>query len=442
MEPRARGKLWGRSACTAQPCYLPAVHLSARRLNRATLARQFLLERRPLPVVDAVRRLVALQAQEPASPYLALWNRLEGFVPAELDEALRALAVVKAPLMRITLHAVVAEDRAPFHRAMTPTLRAARLNDRRFRASGLSVADADALVPHVLAFARRPRSRQEIEAALAERLGAAADPGVWWALRTIAPLVHAPAEAPWAFGRSPRYVAAPDVRAGEDPPAPGDPAGADEAVAATAATAATAASAATAATAQLVRRYLAAFGPATRQDFAQFALLRQTEVGPAFESLGGALRTLRGPAGETLYDVPDAPLPDDDAPAPARLLPMWDSVLLAYKDRGRVIPPAYRTHVVRRNGDVLPTVLVDGYVAGVWRPRAGGIEVTAFHALEDDDWDGIEREARELLAFLAGRDDAVYGRFGHWWSRLPGAQVRQVEPNTTSPVSSTIQCTP
>jgi len=383
------------------------------------MARQFLLERQKLPVVDAVRRLVALQAQEPASPYLALWNRLEGFDPAELDEALRSFAVVKAPLMRITLHAVAAEDRAPFHQAMTPTLRAARLNDRRFRASGLTVADADALVPHVLAFARRPRVRQEIEAALEERLGAAADPGVWWALRTFAPLVHAPAEEPWSFGRSPRYVAAPDVHGGGDPPAPDEPVGSDEPAAVTAATAATA---------RLVRRYLAAFGPASRQDFAQFALLRQTEVGPAFEALGDALVTLPGPDGATLYDVPDAPLPDDDAPAPPRLLPMWDSVLLAHKDRGRVIPPAYRAHVIRRNGDVLPTVLVDGYVAGVWRPVDGGLEVTAFHALVDDDWEGIECEARGLLAFLAGREVAVYGRFGHWWSRLPGAQVRVVRP--------------
>jgi len=420
----------------ARSCYLPAVRLSSRRLNRATLARQFLLERRPLAVVDAVRRLVALQAQEPASPYLALWNRLEGFDPVELDEALRAFAVVKAPLMRITLHAVAAEDRAPFHRAMTPTLRAARLNDARFRASGLTDADADALVPHVLAFARRPRVRQEIEAALEERFGAAAAPGAWWALRTIAPLVHAPSNEPWSFGRWPRYVAAPDVHGGEDPPAPDEPAGVDGPVAVTAA------AAALAATAQLVLRYLAAFGPASRQDFAQFALLRQTEVGPAFAAVGDALVALPGPDGATLYDVPDAPLPDDDAPAPPRLLAMWDSVLLAYKDRGRVIPPAYRTHVVRRNGDVLPTVLVDGYVAGVWRPRAGAIEVTAFHALGDDDWDGIEREARELLAFLADRDGAVYGRFGHWWSRLPGAQVRQFAPNTTSPVSSTIQRTP
>jgi len=391
------------------------VLLTSRRLNRATLARQLLLERQPLPVVDAVRRLVALQAQEPASPYLALWSRLEGFDPADLEAAFRGYALVKAPLMRITLHAVAAEDRAPFHRAMTPTLRAARLNDRRFRASGLSITDADALVPHVLAFARRPRSRQEIEAALAEHLGAAADPGVWWALRTFAPLVHAPSEEPWSFGRSPRYVAAPDAdgfagsAAPDESPGPDDAAGQDGPVAATA---------------RLVRRYLEAFGPASRQDFAQFALLRQTDVLPAVEALGDALVVRPGPDGATLYDVPDAPLPDDDAPAPPRLLAMWDSVLLAYQDRGRVIPPAYRPHVIRRNGDVLPTVLVDGYVAGVWRPADEGLEVTAFHALGDDAWDGIEREARGLLALLAGRDGGVYGRFGHWWSRLPSAQAR------------------
>jgi hypothetical protein len=105
---------------------------------------------------------------------------------------------------------------------------------------------------------------------------------------------------------------------------------------------------------------------------------------------------------------------------------MWDSVLLAYADRGRIVPPAYRPHVVRRNGDVLPTVLVDGYVAGVWRPQEGGIEVTAFHALPQDAWDGIEREAADLLAFLSARDEAVYRRFGHWWSTLPAAEVRVV----------------
>lgn len=375
------------------------MRLSPRQLNRATLARQLLLARERVPVVDAVRRILALQAQEPASPYVALWSRVADFEPAELDEAFRTFAVVKATLMRITLHAVAAEDRAVFHRAMRPTLRSAGLHDRRFRSTGLSIDGADALVDHLVEFAGRPRSRKEIEAHLAERLGAPPEPGVWRALRAIAPLVHSPTERLWSFGRTPSLIA---------PPAPTRPADPGEA------------------TRKLILRYLGAFGPASRRDFAQFALLRQSEVRPAFERMSDTLVALKGPDGATLYDVPGAPLPDGDAPAPPRLLAMWDSVLLAYADRSRVIPAAYRPHVIRRNGDVLPTVLVDGFVAGVWRHVDDGIEVTAFHELTDEAWDGVAREARELLRFLAPRDDAVYGRFGHWWSGLPGVQVVRV----------------
>ena len=109
---------------------------------------------------------------------------------------------------------------------------------------------------------------------------------------------------------------------------------------------------------------------------------------------------------------------------------MWDSVLLAYSDRGRIIPPEYRAHVTRRNGDVLPTLLVDGNVAGVWRPVAGAageggaIEATAFHRLPAEAWVGLEAEARMLLAFVADREPVVHRRYAHWWSTLPSAQVR------------------
>jgi hypothetical protein len=104
---------------------------------------------------------------------------------------------------------------------------------------------------------------------------------------------------------------------------------------------------------------------------------------------------------------------------------MWDSVLLAYADRSRVIPPEYRAAVTRRNGDVLPTLLVDGYVAGVWRPVESGIEATAFHPLDDDTWAGLAEEAGALVAFLAGREPAVYRRYRHWWDKgLPAAETR------------------
>src|SRR5262245_61708206 len=194
------------------------MELTRRDLNRATLARQLLLRREPLPVPDAVRRVVAIQAQEPPSPYVGLWNRLDPFDPADLDAAFAGRAVVKAKLMRSTLHAVDARDYPVFHDAMRPTLRDSRLSDRRFTSTGLSVAEMDALVPHVVAYASAPRSNADVEAMLSERFdGTAPGPGVWWALRTFAPLIHAPTGGPWSFGPRPAYLAAP-----APPPATGE----------------------------------------------------------------------------------------------------------------------------------------------------------------------------------------------------------------------------
>jgi hypothetical protein len=105
---------------------------------------------------------------------------------------------------------------------------------------------------------------------------------------------------------------------------------------------------------------------------------------------------------------------------------MWDSVLLAYADRSRVIPPAYRPLVIRSNGDVLPTVLVDGHVAGVWRSTDAGVEVTAFHPFPPAVWDGLAAEAGSLTTFLADREAAVYSRYHHWWAKLPEAEVRML----------------
>lgn len=370
--------------------------LTARQLNLATLDRQLLLRREPLSVRDAVRRLAGLQAQQAASPYLALWNRLSAFDPADLDAAFTDRAIVKATLMRITLHAVHAEDYPVFHSAMLPCLRGVRLGDRRFTSSGLTIADADALVPHLVEFTTQPRTGAEIEAMLASRLGDRRQ-GVWWALRTFAPLTHAPAGGPWSFGSRPSFVAA-----GAQLPVDRR----DESVR------------------HLVRRYLAAFGPASVPDVAQFTLLPRAVVRDAVRALAEEVEEMAGPEGTTLLDVAGARIPDEDTPRPPRLLPMWDNVLLAYFDRSRVIPPDYRPLVARRNGDVLPTLLVDGHVAGVWRPVGSGVEATAFHPLPDQTWTALEAEAAALTALLADRDTAVYGRYAHWWDSLPSAEVR------------------
>jgi len=375
------------------------MRITARELNRSTLGRQLLLERESLGVADAVRRLVALQAQHAASPYLALWNRLTDFDPADLEAAFAGHEVAKATLMRITLHAVHAGDYQAFREALEPTLRAARLNDNRFRMSGLTVADVHALIPDLLAYADRPRTSADYEAWLEQRLGAT-KPGAWWGLRQYAPLQHAPTRAPWSFGSRPAYVAARSrpVLAELDASAAG--------------------------LQILIKRYLEGFGPASMADVAQFAMVYRPLVKEALQALSGELQRLEGPDGKELYDIPGALRPNEDTPALPRLTAMWDSILLAYADRSRVIPPAYRKLVTRSNGDVLPTLLVDGYVAGVWRPVGGGIEAIAFHRLPEEVWEGLGAEARSLVAFLADREPEVYRRYDYWWRKLPGAEAR------------------
>ena len=376
------------------------MRITARQLNRATLGRQLLLRREQQSAVEGVRRIVAVQAQEPASPYLALWNRLAGFDPTELDRAFADGTVVKATLMRIALHAVDATDYPALHEAMQPSLRASRLFDRRFTESGLTAADADALVPHLLEFAARPRTNADVEAWLADGPGGPVNDRAWWAIRTFAPFVHAPTGGAWSFGPRPSYLAAREQRRSGDPEA---------------------------ALRILARRYLEGFGPASAQDLAQFGMLQpRARVRDALASLvaEGAAVALEGPDGGQLHDVPDGLVPPEDTPAPPRLMAMWDSILLAYADRSRVIPPDYRRLVTRNNGDVLPTLLVDGCVAGVWRPVGDAIEATAFHRLPTEAWDGLEAEASALLAFLADREPAVYRRYAHWWDGLPSAEVR------------------
>jgi hypothetical protein len=220
---------------------------------------------------------------------------------------------------------------------------------------------------------------------------------VWWALRHYGPFVHATTGGPWSFGPRPAYTGSRDWER------PGD---------------------VDASMRTLVRRYLEGFGPATPHDIAQFSTIYRPPIREALRSLGDEVERHEGPGGSELYDVVGGPLPPEDEVAPPRLMAMWDSALLAYADRGRLIPRDYRKQVIRNNGDVLPTLLVDGAVAGVWRPLDGAIEATAFHRLSDDTWTGLETEASTLLGLLGARDPKVYGRYARWWAALPAADVR------------------
>ncbi|HEY5787359.1 MAG TPA: winged helix DNA-binding domain-containing protein [Microlunatus sp.] len=377
------------------------MRLSERQLNRTLLRRQLLVERESLGVVEAVRRLVGLQAQQAAAPYVALWNRIRNFDPAELDAAFAEHRIVKATLLRITLHAVAVEDRDVFHRAMVQTLRAARLSDPRFTRTGLTSADADASVDDLLTFLATPRTNTEVDAFFVERFPEPRETGIWWALRSYAPLIHAPGPHPWTYGPRPSYLAAPA-------PPSGTPIDADTAML------------------ELARRYLAAYGPATPADLAQFSTFYRPPAKQAFADLTDELVQHTGPDDKPIVDLVGEVVADEDTPAPPRLLGMWDNALLAHTDRGRLIPAEHRTTVIRRNGDVLPMLLVDGYVAGVWRPVEQGIEATAFRRLSKAVWEGLAAEAHDLKAMLAGREPLVFGRYGHWWKTIDGAQVKML----------------
>jgi hypothetical protein len=381
--------------------------LTRRGLNRTTLARQHLLERTAAGPVDAVRSLGLVQAQEPASVHVSLLSRVAGLALADVDAALRSGALVRGSFARLTLHAVASEDRGWFHAAMLPALYASRVHDRRFRDAELAPADVDALLPGLLAHRAEPRTRDELEAWVA-RVAPGLDPtAAWWALRTFAGLVHVPDDdEPWCFASRARYQTPPGAASAPDP-AEGTDAHLD-------------------AVGMLVQRYLAAFGPATTADVGQATMLRQRVLAPAVARLGDVLVTRRDENGRTLLDVADAPLVDADVPAPPRLLPMWDSTLLAYADRSRVLPDAHRPAVIRTNGDTLPTFTVDGYVAGVWRLVDAGIELHAFAPVADAAWDGLEAEAFALHRSVAARDPSLYGRYRRWWDRLPAGGVARV----------------
>ncbi|QYX79772.1 winged helix DNA-binding domain-containing protein [Streptomyces akebiae] len=384
--------------------------LTARALNRATLARQLLLTRAELDVPTAIRRIVALQAQHPASPYIALWNRLSPFDPTTLDAALTDHRLVRATLMRITVHTVHADDYTPFREAMEPTLRGSRLGDPRYRASGLTAADADAFLPPLLDHADRTvRTAAELRTWLEDHLGDTATPdtGAHRMLRHYAPLWHAPTGGPWSFDTRQCYVAA------SPRPSLTDPDAAAEGLR------------------TLIRRYLQGFGPATVADMSQFALVQQRRIKTALSAMSEELETLQATdTGHTLYDIPGAPRPPEDTPAPPRLMAMWDSTLLAYADRGRLLPPEYRTYVTRMNGDVLPTLLVDGHVAGIWRPLGNAIEATAFHPLPTPTWEALTQEATALQTLLTTRSDPTpYRRYDHWWTKpLPDTSETRVLP--------------
>jgi hypothetical protein len=340
--------------------------LTPRELNRAVLARQLLLERSPLSLPTALERVAGLQAQYAPSMYVGLWSRLEGFERDALTRALERRTVVQATLMRTTIHLVSPADYWPFALAVR----------RGRREWWLKVTD-DAITPRGMGAAARtmrarladgPLRRREIDELLGRPRSRAL--GMWLEL------VRVPPSGTWERRRADLFGLA-ETWVGEPPEL--SPAQALE---------------------HLVARYLRAFGPASVADVANFAGLKPAAVAPTLKRL--ELRRLRSVDGTALLDVPRAPLPDPDTPAPVRFLPTWDATLLVHCRRALILPEEHRPKIFHtKNPQSLPTFLVDGAVAGTWRHDAGRVRLEPFGRLDAATRRALDEEAERLAAFHA-----------------------------------------
>jgi hypothetical protein len=350
--------------------------LSPRALNRATLARQLLLDRARLPALDAIEHLVGMQAQVPTNPYLGLWSRLAGFRPDELARLLLDRRAVRIVVMRATLHLVSADDCLLLRPLMQPVLDAELA---RHPAYGPALAGVD--IEAVLAFARpllaeAPRTGAQLRAALQERFPQHDAAALAYACRNLLAFVQVPPRGVW--GQT-LQVTSTTAEAWLGRPLARAPS-IDE----------------------VVVRYLAAFGPATVADVASWSRLAGMRA--VAERLRPRLRTFRDERGRELLDLPDAPRPDPDTPAPPRFLPEYDNVLLSHADRAR-----FHAGGARRSGaaprTVHGTVLSDGTLCGTWRLERGGSDgatlvVDQVRPLTKRAAGAVAAEGRRMTRFL------------------------------------------
>ena len=362
--------------------------LSRGRLNRATLARQMLLQREDISVVAAIARLGGMQAQEPKPPFTGLWTRVKWFQRTDLHQALHERAVVRGTLMRGTLHLMSASDYIAHRMTLQPMLtRTLRLLGDR--AAGLQPDAVLATARDILATG--PRTFTELRALLEDAFPGVNDRALGFTVRMSLPLLMIPTEARWAFPADARFGLAEEWL--------GTPlAAADDGRA-------------------LIRRYLAAFGPATAADMQQWSGLQA--ITPILAAMRPELLVFRGERGRELFDLPDAPRPEETTPAPPRFLPEFDNLLLSHADRTRFLPDELRRAVLgAKNGRIPGTFLVDGLVAGTWRSkrkkRVATLTLSPFAPLTNAAVTvrELEEEGNALLRFL--EEDAVTFEVG--WS--------------------------
>ena len=359
--------------------------LTVRALNRATLARQLLLERASVSPIDAVHHLVGLQAQIPNNPYVGLWSRLAGFDPMSVSDLVHDRALVRLTVMRGTLHLVTADDCLLLRPLMQPVLDDERRHHRDF-APLLEGVDLEP----VIAFGRevlseRALSGTELRAAMQDRFPDLDAGALAFACRSGLALVQVPPRGEWGRSSQVRLMT---VEAFLGRPVEAQPSIDD-----------------------VVLRYLGAFGPATTSDISAWCRLRG--MAEVVERLRPRLRVFRNERGRELFDLPEAPRPDPGVPAPIRFLPEYDNLWLAHDDRSRVLTEDDGRWMQLASAPFRGSVLIDGWLRASWHleGRAKDGKATLFvrptGRLSKRTVASVSAEARRLLRMIGDPDDDV-----------------------------------
>ncbi|MGP3689224.1 winged helix DNA-binding domain-containing protein [Streptomyces sp. IBSNAI002] len=344
--------------------------LDERALNRATLARQLLLSRAEMSARDAVGHLLGLQAQNVKPPYFQLHARLAGFRPAELAGLMESREAVRMVTMRSTIHTHTADDAL----TLRPLVQPARDREVNYFRKGLTGVDLDRLAELARAFVdTEPRTMAELREELLEEWPEADPQSLSVAARCRLPLVQVTPRGVWGRSGQVRLTTVENWL--------GRPAGEAQPVD------------------QVVLRYLAAFGPASVKDMQVWAGL--TRLGEAFERLRPGLAVFRDGNGVELFDLPDAPRPDPDTPAPPRFLPEFDNLLLSHADRTRVVAPEIKGRTWTGN-QAHCTLLVDGFLAGLWKQDGNTLTVELFEETRAGRMEEIVAEGELMLAAMGG----------------------------------------